>query len=340
MFKPPSAPSRERRLAVSTLVSLTILSLLLFLLHRPFPHALSQTLLLYAPNSLTRVEANVTLGIKTYVCDDSTEALVQNLVASVRSVYPRLRILLANDGPRTIAAMEGIKDDPFVEEMRLPSDSGISVGRNAMVNVTRTEYFALLDDDHLFDVDGGDMSLLIDALEDGFDIVGMRVRNLPGIPELEDESILIPRYVANITSFKGRTVTLCVWNENVGPSVIGMKHPLKVDVLHNALLARTETLRMVKWRDELKVNEHMTYFLDAKERGIRVGYLPSVFVHHRSRRPSRCYEKVRWREEEFERLLDYRDDFAWEKGCYFGFVEYAKQHMLAEKAASEDEYGQ
>lgn len=334
MFKPPAAASRDRRLAVTTLVSFAVLTLLLVLLHRPFPRALSRTRLLVSPHVLlSTVEANVTLGIKTYVCDDNTQALLQTLVASVRAVYPRIRILLGNDGPRVVAHVDGVRDDPLVTELRLPIDSGISVGRNAMVNATATEFFALLDDDHLFDVDGGDMSLLIDAVEAGFDIVGMRVRNLPGIPELEDESILIPRYVANITSVKGRIVTLCVWNENVGPSIIGMKRPLKVDVLHNAFLARTDTLKKVRWRDELKVNEHMTYFMDAKDAGLNVGYLPSVFVHHRSRRVSECFDKVRWREEEFEPFLDYKDDFAWEKGCYFGFVEYAKQHMLAEKAA-------
>eukprot|EP00177_Eucheuma_denticulatum_P006828 GFKZ01012421.1.p1 GENE.GFKZ01012421.1~~GFKZ01012421.1.p1 ORF type:complete len:171 (-),score=24.14 GFKZ01012421.1:1105-1617(-) len=155
----------------------------------------------------------------------------------------------------------------------------------------------------------------------------MRVHNLPGIAELEEGDISIPRYIANITRFAKRRVELCVWDENAGPSVQQMRHPVRMDVLHNAFLARTDALRRSPWRDELKVNEHMSFFLDAKKNGLRVGYLPSVYVWHRSRQFSRCYQRVRDREEDFERLLDYKDDFLWTKGCYNTMVDYVKWHL-------------
>jgi len=33
-----------------------------------------------------------------------------------------------------------------------------------------------------------------------------------------------------------------------------------VDVVHNAFIARTDVLRRHAWREELQVNEHMTFF--------------------------------------------------------------------------------
>lgn len=202
-----------------------------------------------------------------------------------------------------------------------------------MVQATKTEYFLLLDDDHLFDADT-DLSLLVHALRKQtdakrWDIVGMRVRNLPGIAELEDANIFIPRYIANITSFKNRQLTLCVWNENIGPSIHAMRVPLRVDVLHNALAGRTEILKKFGWRNELKVNEHMSFFLDAWKKGLRVGYLPSVYVHHRERRKSVCYGAVRGREGQYERLLEYKNDFLWQPGCYKNFPAYVTWHMQA-----------
>jgi len=282
-----------------------------------------------APKAM-EVATKVTVGIKTFVCDASTLRLVAGLVRSIRIAYPTLRILIANDGPLRLADEIFVKEDDGVQVISVPDNSGISYGRNRMVNATTTQYFLLLDDDHIFDVDVDVAKIVSSADLTDFDIIGMRVRNLPGIAELESENILIPRYIANVTSFQNREVTLCVWNENAGPPVQNMTTPLRVDVLHNAFLARTSVLKQHPWRNELKVNEHMTFFLDARKAGIKIGYLPSVFVHHRPRRRSTCYERVRFREDIYERLLDYKDSFKWTPNCYRSFVTYATEHMKAQ----------
>lgn len=290
---------------------------------------------LWNRNSVHRpIESVVTIGVKTFVCDDSVRDQVHNLVRSIRVHHPNVRILLGNDGPTILAKELFIRDDPYTEEIRLPSDSGISYGRNAMVNLTTTKYFLLLDDDHVFD-DTTKLETIVSAIQtDNFNIVGLRVRNLPGIEEYERIGILIPRYVAIIQKFEGKDLTLCVWNENNGPSVYGITHPIPVDVLHNAFLASTDILRAHPWRNELKVNEHMTFFLDAKYANLSVGYLPSVFVHHRARDYSNCYYHVRFREDKFEGLLDYRDQFLWDIECGDAFPNRVKKHILVNELDS------
>lgn len=275
------------------------------------------------------IEGEVTVGIKTYVCDPTIVRQVVGLVRSIRVNYPKVRILLANDGPTLVGDAPIIKSDPHTEEIVLPADSGISIGRNVMVNMTTTRYFVLLDDDHVFDEDT-DLKIAVGGIgKENFDVVGIRVRNLPGIEELERISIFIPRYVAQISKFENRTVTLCVWNENKGPGVQTMRTPLRVDVLHNALIAKTDVLRAHPWRNILKVNEHMSFFLDARKAGVKVGYLPSVFVHHRARRYSACYKQVRFREDKYEQLLDYKDDYLWDVPCGDSFPGKVKEHLVA-----------
>lgn len=274
------------------------------------------------------VENLVTIGIKTYVCDPSTVVQVRSLLRSIRVHYPRIRVLLGNDGPMRLGIETFVRDDPHTEELTLPSDCGISFGRNYMVNVTTTRYFILLDDDHVFD-DTTNLTVLTNGIrKDEFDMVGIRVRNLPGIDELERTGILIPRYVALIQKLEQRILTLCVWNENKGPSIFGITHPIPVDVLHNAFIGRTAILRKHPWRDVLKVNEHMTFFLDAKNAGLRVGYLPSVFIHHRSRDYSDCYYKIRFREDQYRKLLPYKDEFAWDMKCQAKFPDKIRSHIL------------
>eukprot|EP00177_Eucheuma_denticulatum_P006175 GFKZ01011257.1.p1 GENE.GFKZ01011257.1~~GFKZ01011257.1.p1 ORF type:complete len:891 (-),score=140.93 GFKZ01011257.1:525-3197(-) len=277
------------------------------------------------------VESVVTVGIKTYVCDPSIVRQVVGLVRSIRVNYPNVRVLLANDGPTKIGDAPSIKSDPHTEEIILPADSGISIGRNVMVNMTTTRYFVLLDDDHVFDEDT-DLKIGVNGIgKENFDVVGIRVRNLPGIEELERISIFIPRYVAKVSKFENREVTLCVWNENNGPGVQKMTVPIRVDVLHNALIAKTDVLRAHPWRNILKVNEHMTFFLDARRAGVKVGYLPSVFVHHRARRYSACYKQVRFREESYQNLLDYKDEYLWDIECGDKFPEVVAAHLEATK---------
>lgn len=274
------------------------------------------------------LENSVTIGIKTYICDNSIATQVEALVRSIRIHSPRLRVLLGNDGPKLVGSHPFVHDDPYTEEVELPKRSGISFGRNFMVNLTRTRYFMLLDDDHLLDVTTN-LTVLFEGIKnDKYDMVGLRVRNLPGIDEFERSRILIPRYVAKVQSLKERILTLCVWNENNGPSIYGITHPIPVDVLHNAFIGRTDVLRKHPWRNELKVNEHMTFFLDAKDAGVKVGYLPSVFVHHRSRDYSDCYNRIRYREEEYEKLLPYKDQFEWDIDCGDNFPETIKTHII------------
>lgn len=281
----------------------------------------------YSLNSLTQpIESLITIGIKTYICDSGTTGQVRAVVRAIRNNYPNVKIFLGNDGPLEISTLDFVKDDPNTEEIRMISDVGISRGRNILVSLTETEFFVLMDDDHIFDETG--LEKAVHALKQfNFDIVGFRVYNSPGMYELEMKHVLIPRYVSLISKFEDRNITLCFWNENEGPSVHNMHVPLRVDVIHNVFLAKTRVLQENPWRNELKVNEHMTFFLDARREKLRIGYLPSVYVHHRTREYSTCYKNIRFREDKFRELLDYKDKYLWDRPCGYAFPNRVATHL-------------
>jgi len=295
-----------------------------------------------AARSARPLAATVTVGIKSHPCDASVVGTLRGLLRSIRSVYPDVRVVVANDAAGVVlAALPWFSADPHTEELRLPADVGISAGRNALVDATSTPYLLLVDDDHVFD-EQTDLAALLRAADTGggWDVVGVRVRNLPGMAQMEAhlnavdargrvDAVPIPRYVANVTRLAARTLTLCVWNENRGPSVAGLTVPLRVDVVHNALLGRVAALRASPWRPALALNEHMTFFLDARAAGLTVGYLPSVFVHHRPRPPSACYGAARGREADYERLLDYNPAFVWDHPCHHAFPARVRAHVAA-----------
>lgn len=266
---------------------------------------------------IRQLHLSLTIGIKTYICDHISVHQLGSLVMSIRARHKNVRIIVANDGPIKIGNKSFVFNDRNVEELNLPIASGISFGRNAIVSATDTKYIAIFDDDHIFEHAHTNLGRVVSSIhrQKGFDLVGLRVRNLPGIEELETENIVIPRYVANITRILGRKIALCIWNENLGPGISTLSDPIPVDVVHNAFVAKTEMLRRNKWKSELHVNEHMTFFLDAMRKKLRVGYLPSEFIHHQSRRYSKCYLRMRFREEHYASFLDYDDSFIRNRTC-------------------------
>jgi len=72
----------------------------------------------------------------------------------------------------------------------------------------------------------------------------------------------------------------------------------------------------------------MTFFLDAYDAKLKVGYLPSVFVHHHFRDYSYCYYNVRFQEDVYRPMLRYEDQFFWDMKCQAAFPERVRDHII------------
>ena len=111
----------------------------------------------------------VTVGVKTFL---RPECLV-NCIKSVRLYYPNISIIIADDSDDKIKKVNQKNMKKFkVKIIDLPFDSGLSVGRNTIVNQTTSKYIVIIDDDTIV-TEMTDLEKMYQFLvETDYDIIG------------------------------------------------------------------------------------------------------------------------------------------------------------------------
>jgi GT2 family glycosyltransferase len=216
--------------------------------------------------------------IKTFERPDC----LKQALTSLRARYRDMPIIVADDSRRPVHF-----DIDNVTWYQLPFDTGLSAGRNFLVNHVETEYTLLLDDDFVV-VRGTDVPRLEHILDTtDLDLIGGRVMNVPyGPMRFEGKLVITKRKVA---------VKQSVFHETNDEYSV-------CDIVANFFLARTAKLKEVRWDPDLKLCEHVEFFMRAHKQ-MRIGFCPHVTIHH-DRRPSpQHYVKYR------QRIKDYKDVF-------------------------------
>jgi len=211
---------------------------------------------------------DITIVIETF----ERPKRLKRLIETIRPRFPSIRIFVADDSRRP-RRPENV--DRFFE---MPYDSGVSAGRNLMVNHVKTKYFLLLDDDFLF-TDQTDIAGMYRILESSdIDILGGAMGNRRG----QWNSIEISNGVLR----EGR-------NRNKYGETAGC---IVCDKVKNFLMARTSRVREFGgWPEELKIGEHLPFFVRAMG-VLKVAYFPGARVdHQRHRNDSPHYMKCRGR---------------------------------------------
>jgi GT2 family glycosyltransferase len=174
-----------------------------------------------------------------------------------------------------------------VDYLRLEVDVGLSAGRNALLRHIATPYFLLLDDDVEF-FRRTRIERLLDLVSSGtVDIAAgdyQRCKNMilftrrrqqpfHGTFQFRDGDLhLVRRILASHPSYD-----LC-------------------DVVHNFFVARTENvLALGGWDEQLKLNEHVEFFVRLHRRGMRVAYCADVVAWHWMERNAE-YDRYRGRD--------------------------------------------
>ena len=237
-----------------------------------------------------RLSRVVTVIMKTFQRPRTAARAVEHL----RRYYPEIRLLVADDSREALAFHH-----PGAEVVRLPFDSGISRGRNALLERVETEYFLLMDDDNWFSRQ-------------------TRLERMLGILERERFDILachvyLRRYTDRM--FPKRRLNGFFMNLRLEDGALRMlDEPHQktrawrvCDLVENFFLARTQRVReMGGWDDRLKVAEHMDFFMRAQRAGLKVGYTPRAGVDHvhlHRERASKDYAPFRgYRQDEFRRI--------------------------------------
>jgi hypothetical protein len=213
----------------------------------------SHVISVYNPSKL------VTIMIKTF----GRMEKVFSLVHSIKKRYPYISIIASDDSERAYRVKSGKLR--FFDYLALPYDTGLSGGRNQMLQLIKTEYFLTLDDDFQFDENSVIEGLLHGLEHGGFDIVAGK--------NPRDEH----RFKLDFCGlFRIDTDTLYLEPGEYGVHA-GCNH---VDFVPNLFVARTSLRDRIKWDDQLKLGEHEDFFLRAKSLGLRVGTCAAVAFHH------------------------------------------------------------
>ncbi len=182
---------------------------------------------------------------------------VARLIASLRRLYPDLRLLVVDDSrePRPI---------PGVEWLTLPFDSGVSAGRSAGLQQVQTPFTLLLDDDFIFYRRSG-LRAALAAMQHHpeIDLMGGAVIQLPHFHVADYRAAGLYPTPAQPARPIGSTI---------GPFAVYDKVP-------NFYIARTERLRLVDWDPQIKRMDHADFFTRA--RGVLVSvYNPQLRCFH------------------------------------------------------------
>ena len=179
----------------------------------------------------------LTIVIKTF----ERPYCINRLIESIFHYYPKMIIMVADD------SRDPIEIDN-VEYHKLSFNSGISYGRNFLLNRVKTRYFLLLDDDFIF-TENTNLDTLLGILEQndvdliaGDILENSKLRGLSGIGvmRLEGRTLYITRkrYLADFKNY------------------------YTCDFVPNFFMA--DARRVVQagaWDNELKVQEHWAFFI-------------------------------------------------------------------------------
>lgn len=213
-------------------------------------------------------------------------------IESVKSKYPDIQILVADD------SLEDGKEYPAeilnlhkeVYWVKLPFDSGLSAGRNRLVEICSHEYILVCDDDYVFD-DATRLEDLLTVLESNKELslaAGLvrengREMNWRGVLFQNEQSVSVLPLESEFEEIDNVKIR-------------------RTDLALNFFLARRESLLKCPWDENLKIGaEHLDFFLSRKKIGEKSCYVPSVSVLH-DPEFERCSEY-----DQFRDRTDYRE---------------------------------
>jgi GT2 family glycosyltransferase/SAM-dependent methyltransferase len=210
---------------------------------------------------------DTTAIIKTFLRDD----YLFDCVASLRTTYPHLVISIADDGPPSQEREFRLKELGVSRYISMPFDSGLSAGRNALLDACETPYILIGDDDFLYTPETHVEYLralmgTADIAAGGTKTNGKLLRYETGLVRRANGSYDLTAHAKwpPYEIFKGVRFGRC-------------------DLALNFFVARAEVVRRIRWDERLRIRyEHEDFFMTAQAQKARVVYCPDSVVQHKA----------------------------------------------------------
>ena len=178
---------------------------------------------------------DVTICVKTFERPETIERFVR----MARKVFDG-RIIVADDSRTPWRS-----DDPLVDVLELPFNSGVPFGRNAALAEVKTPYVIIADDDLVFTrATHWKNSILFLEQNPDVDAVAATLVELPKWYSLKTDSAEL---------LTGHAPPKIPFGTLIGGLAVQRKTP-------QVYLARTESIRKVTWDEDLRMVDHSDFF--------------------------------------------------------------------------------
>lgn len=239
---------------------------------------------------------DITIIIKTF----ERPHCVTRLYYSIRKLYPDIAIIIADDSKSPLQKLGDARI------LSLPYNSGLSFGRNALLNQVNTKYFLLLDDDFVF-TKNSDLTVPFKILETtDFDVVGIELLDFGW-----------KRRIYRGSYEKAGSI---LWQLQAQPHGFHKGYPVYHFIL-NCFMAKTEAIKSSPWDEAIKIgHEHDDFFLRLKEKNILITHTNAITIDHYSEM-SGNYRKIREQTDCYKKifLTKHKLSCVKEKGCGYPY---------------------
>lgn len=222
---------------------------------------------------------DLTIIIKTldrYVC-------LKPLLKSILKYHKDIPILIGDDS--AVSCEKQIKKDfnnKNIKVYKLPTDCGLSYGRNFLVSKVKTKYFCLCDDDFIFDKKT-DLEKALEILkEKKVDILGGYIRNYKIETTFKDKIIKLGQKIFHYelpTNYIG-TINQKKDTLYVDYKIFEFPEYQESDLVLNFFIAKTKTIMDNPWDNDLKLQEHTAFFYSIKNKNVKVAFTNKLSVRH------------------------------------------------------------
>ncbi len=247
----------------------------------------------FAPNHINETRKNDLKFVDFCITTFKRPEALRRLLLSIAKYYPSANVYVADqsekfdrDFYKTLRAElldAGMQKRVSFE--RLPFDCGLSYARNHLVLTTPNKYKLILDDDMEFSEET-DIKKFIQLMEmdKGIGIVGGSLKQLGQEVHFE---------------FNFRREKDALYHENDGDRwkrYQGIKYKATGCVLNFALMKR-ELFNLINWDQNLKVTEHLDFYIRMQNVHYRILYTPEVVINHPPHERNEEYKAMRTRTE-------------------------------------------
>lgn len=238
-----------------------------------------------------KIAEDLTIIIKTF---ERKKSLFR-LLDSIEKTYKELKIIIADDSQKDykneiLKKYAGLLN---IEYYTLDFDSGLSKGRNFLLNKVRTKYFLLCDDDFEIYEKTDLRNAYLKIEKYNLDILGGSYSNIIAPTTIINTLKILkkPKRIMNYFLKKGETYLYNAKINIEGNNIyINRKDTFYsknedvylTDMVQNFFIGKTESIKkMSGWQpEEIKMGEHSIFFIRAKQSKLKIGFLENFYINH------------------------------------------------------------